>query len=916
MDKQSKPSQKYNISCGPYLPLNIGTDKYCKKNSGTLVLADISGFTRISEQLGNIGRSGTEELTLIMDKFFEDLLFIVRVNQGNVLKFIGDAILVEFDHPEKARACSSQMLDKVRQYKNLESSGLCFALGIKIVIGSGSWIEYILGNSSRAEFFQSGELLANLYLQEKIIEQDQIQEIILKPDITYNLDEVVKSQVLSPTSFLPDDLFDILEKSSFGEHRPVSCLFVKVTGYDINKPDLALLDELFCQLNYICSNNKGSINVVDNLCADGFKVLIVFGAPKSYGNDTFRSVQSAWEIIQLNEKFSPLSLKISLNSGYVYAGMIGDDLRRHYTVIGDVVNSASRMVDSLENPGIVVSKNVFRMTSKYIDYESLPSIQLKGKQQKVERYTPVKIKEKISYQYDFIGRDKEMQIIINQITNKNSVIIITGEAGIGKTRLIDEIYKNLYSQNFNLISVKAEQLKPTYGIFADLIMEQANIERSDSDWLKKKKLNDFIEKNSSQNSVDLQYNLPILVKILFNLEYENSLFQQMTPEIRKENLLDGIKNFLKIIPKPALIVIDDLQYVKNEDFEALDFITRSLLRLSNENISFIFSTRPEQRQIEFDRKIEIKKINLKPLSHQHVERLILNILGGKPLDISLKDFILTKSGCNPLYLEQFLLYMLENNYIALKEQNWTKCYSFHEDKVPESLFSIILARIDKFQENIKEIIRLASVIGLEFKEEIIESILKKTVHVELESAENEGIIDIKNKLEMEYIFSHALIRDVIYESILNETRKLLHKMVGQIIEEKFKNDLSGYFSLLAYHFDYAEDNSKAAEYYVNAGQKAQQEYRNDEAIKYYRRVLELLDIVKNKKFSEQYFEFLCINLLDIYILTGQIEEAMEFLNSVLPRKHINKLVRNMLIIKKNGTTVILMDPYLNRQSET
>jgi len=706
-----------------------------------------------------------------------------------VLKFIGDAILVKFTDRKKAQKCSNELIDKNKEFKNLKTSFKTFSISIKIVLASGKWKEFILGSEKRADIFLSGNIFRAIAENEKNIETDVIKDIGIIPSTKYLQDKIKVNKLITPLSFLPIDLLSIASEISFGEHRPVSCLFIKVTGYEIENPDFDILDNFFLNLMEIVEKYQGFLQLTDNVQSEGCKIFILFGAPVSYGNDVFRAVQSGIEIMNIQEKYKSLSIAVSINSGYVFAGMIGDERRRKYTVIGDVVNTASRLVDTL-NPGeIVVSKDVYRLTSRYMEYKKIDSVKVKGKEQEVERYIPEEIKDQIIYEYSFIGRNEEREIIINNLVKGNRFIYIKGDAGIGKTRLIDEIEKEIVLKDFTIIRAKAESLKQAYGIFAEMIQKMSGIEESDSGEEKKNKLQNYLNKFSGEIKKHFILILPILGKILFNIDYQESIYNQLSPEIRKENLLDGIRYFIEMHIEPICVVIDDFHFSKNEDIEALNFLSRTLILLSKKKISFFISSRPDSRELTTDKKIDRVEIELEPLCEKLVEKLILNILGGKPLENDLYNLLLSRTSGNPLYIEQFLLYMIEKNLIVLKDDSWIRCSAYREDDLPESLFSIILARIDQLQEKIKQSIRLASIVGIEFKEDIIEKIMERNVHLELQSAENEGIIDFKNRLELEYIFSHSLIREVIYESILNENRKILHRLVGQIIEDIYKTNI-------------------------------------------------------------------------------------------------------------------------------
>jgi tetratricopeptide (TPR) repeat protein len=288
------------------------------------------------------------------------------------------------------------------------------------------------------------------------------------------------------------------------------------------------------------------------------------------------------------------------------------------------------------------------------------------------------------------------------------------------------------------------------------------------------------------------------------------------------------------------VVIDDLHWGKKEDLEALEYLARKLFLFEKKIVNMMISSRPMKKTFELDDRIGKAVIDLKGLDDASVEDFSSQILEGKPLEPEIDTIIRKRAEGNPFYIEQFLLYLKEKELIVESQDRWDRGESFTEDALPESVFTLILSRIDHLEERVKESLRVASVTGMEFKEQIIEAVMNMPVRKLLKASMDEQLTYLKDMRELEYIFSHTMIRDVIYESILRERRKQIHLSVGKIIERGHRDSLAEVAELLAYHFRYAEEWEKEKGFVIQAAEKAYASYRSEEAMHYFSRAIALL----------------------------------------------------------------------------
>ncbi|MDD5529371.1 MAG: tetratricopeptide repeat protein [bacterium] len=822
------------------------SDKGILKVSGGLLLSDISGFTSMSESLAKEGKKGTEELTHILNDYFGMMLKIIQKYNGDVIKFGGDALLVGFyDNPKEkdVRACASEMMAGMERFKGIKTCAGTFDISMKIVGKSGEWNEFILGNDRRRGHFLCGDTIRETMLLEEhankgdIIIKNQSASGGLK--IKYQNDGV-KFKNYKLDSYLPEGVIKLVDKKSFSEHRSVSIIFINLQGYDENNPEVELLQDLFSKVISITEKYDGTINdIIPH--SSGNNIMILFGAPISHENDAERAVLASMEISKLN--IPPLVLKVGVCTGFVYAGIVGSDWRKEYTVMGDAVNTSERLMETAKAGEAIVSESTYHLTNTKIDYRKLEDIKLKGKEEVLKRFSLIKIREEKYFKFEFVGREKEIKDILKTIEVGGQTILLKGEAGAGKSRLLYEI-KNRVASTHKVLEGCMEEIKGPLHIFTSMIARDANIQPDEPEAVRKKNLGKYIKEIDKG---ELYRRISFIGAMLFGINYPDSMYEKTDAKLRFENLCDALRYYIEYQTKPTIIIFDDIHWITEDDIKVISYITRILFTISKEagKITFIFAGRPDPDIIDnlpIAKEIEVLKLQLLPLTEESVNQLSLEVLKNKPLPKDIAEIVFKRVGGNPFYLEQFLLDLIEKGLIKEKEGRWAKTIKFKEDDIPENVFSAIMARIDRLTKGAKETLTVGSVIGMEFSEEIIINILKELkVSFYLAETETEHLTHRKMIKEVRYIFSHAMIKAVIYDSILRARRKLLHKAVGEAIERLYGNQIEGFYGILAYHFNNANEWEKALDYNIKVGEKAKKEYHNEEAIRYFLKAAEIVE---------------------------------------------------------------------------
>lgn len=856
----------------PFLPNDIDTSYALKKRKGALLFADVKGFTELSEKFAEHGVLGTGELTHIIDGCFDSLLTVVRKYDGDVIEFIGDALFIKFKTMKTAEKCAKEMSEKIGSFSDIKTSLGGFSLSMKIVYTRGSWNELILGNPKKAVFFLTGKTLKRIALYEGKESKNDIVEV---PSPGTGNRKKIESlpldfKIKGTKSFLPNFSERLPKKGTFGEFRSVACVFIKIASYDEENPDYEDLNSAFVRIFKAVEKHGGSLNDLDNVREKGSRLLVLFGAPVAFGDDSERAVMFALETTGILNGMHGLQASSSVGAGYVYAGIIGDKKRKKYSVIGDTVNSTSRILDTLYDGEVAVTDDVFRMTKNRINYEAMTDVRVKGKKDLLKRFRPLSFKRETVKIYPFVGREKELKKVTGCVIKGRTVVTVVGQAGIGKTRFIEEIARIVAEKGVTVFRARAEEHRPAFHLFSSLAKNICSIAEDDTAKSKLSKLRKIFEK-SGKTWVAAIDDINLLAGMLFGIDVPDDKRLGLTPELKKENLIGAIVRLLESAGRRYCVILDDLHWSKPEDTEALKVITRLLLVFSPFPVSIILSSRPEADLNLEKKSIKILNIDLKPFDKKSFDEFIAQVLGRKKLEDQILKTVVERSGGNPFYAEQILSYLRDKNLITEKSGKWLAVPSYMEDALPENLFSIVTARIDKLGERIRESLRIASAIGMEFKVGIIDEVMRGKTDNELKSAAETGLVSLADREELEYIFSHALFKDVIYQSILSEKRKMIHLAVAKALEKSGATNSKERLSSLARHFDMAQQWNKAFKYRLEAGRKFKNEYLNEEAIFNLERAIQIAD--ESPVSTRQKLQAM-EDLIETYFNTGNVGKSL------------------------------------------
>ncbi len=645
-----------------------------------------------------------------------------------------------------------------------------------------------------------------------------------------------------------------------GERKQITVLFADISNFTalsekLDPEDVKNLVDGCAKL--IIQDIYHYEGTVDKFTGDG--VIALFGAPISLEDHAARALSSAIKIQESVKEYSrkiksefgyELEMRIGINTGLVVVGSIGNDLSMDYTAMGDTINLTSRL-ESFAEPGtILVSENTQRLVSDRFSFGPGEEYRVKGKKSAVTAYKVLDTKEDVTlrdFQTEgrltrFVGRKREINTLTDRIDlakeSQGQIISVIGEAGLGKTRLIHELRDLLGNEDLRWVEGKSLSYGKSIPYFPiiNLLKSFFRIESDYSERVTKNK----IEKEIREIDSDLLWTLPFLYSLLSIGPSDKSIEQMHEREIRRKSYEAVNSIFQRQSRKqPLLLVVENLHWVDSASEELINHIVHNIAR---SRIIILVSTRPGHLHL-FSDKSYYTQIILSPLSDADCESMIKQILKTQDVSRDLQDLILNKCEGNPLYLEEVVKDLLEQGAIKVSMGKSSLSKKGHELAVPGTILSIIMSRVDRLDENLKNTLQCASVIGREFSFPLLNGITGGGIelHEDLEKLkELELIYDKGPSPEPEYLFKHALTQEATYNSLLFGRRKDLHLSIGKLLENTHKNRLEEYYETLAYHFYHGEDVEKSLEYMTLAGDKAFRLHSTREAMEFYQKAIELI----------------------------------------------------------------------------
>jgi class 3 adenylate cyclase/tetratricopeptide (TPR) repeat protein len=631
----------------------------------------------------------------------------------------------------------------------------------------------------------------------------------------------------------------------------------------------------------------------------GDAVMALFGVPQSHEDDPVRAIKAAREIHEIVSSISPqyekrigkpLAMHTGICTGLVVTGEVNLEKGTH-GVLGDTINVASRL-SGLAKPGeIVISPDTYHQAEGYFTFEPMEPTAVKGKAEPIKPYQVLSSKEDPTTTHrlsglraELIGRKVEMAQLREAVANlkqgKGSIFSIVGDAGTGKSRLIED-----FKATINLDEIQwrdghcyAYSQNIPYFPLIDLLSRAWQIQEVDSPEQIRKKV-----ETAAGHLIGERNDLIPYLGSLYSLKYPE--IEEVSPEYWKTRLHEAVQMIFSSLTRknPTIICLEDLHWADPSSIELIRLILNDL-RLP---ALFLCAYRPPFNLFTAHQLAGLgqayQEIRLQDLSSSEAQTMVESLLKADHIPSELQRFIQTKVEGNPFYLEEVINALIESDTLIKDNGNWKLTKSIQEANIPSTIQGVIAARLDGLERDMKRVIQEASVIGRAFLYEILKRVtaLKDVMDKSLSGLERLEFIRTRTiQPDLEYIFKHALTQEVVYNGLLKKERQALHERIGLIMEQLFHDRLPEFYETLAFHYKQGQSISKAVDYLIKCGEKSLNRYSLDEANGYFQ---EAFDLLSNKQNKSKEDDKLIIDLLWkwflVYYYYGDFKGLTELLLS-------------------------------------
>jgi class 3 adenylate cyclase/tetratricopeptide (TPR) repeat protein len=649
-------------------------------------------------------------------------------------------------------------------------------------------------------------------------------------------------------------------ESGSGERKHVVVLFSDLSNYTrlSEKLDPEKIKELMARILEatlpIIEKYDGHL---EQILGDG--IMVLFGVAESHEDDALRALKTARGIHRQVNRLSgeqkktvgaPLTMHTGISSGLVVTGRIDRFAGRH-GVAGDTVNLASRLSGLAQPDDILVDEATFRSTQGTSRFEALPPSHIKGKAEPIPLYrflgpksTLKAVQRHSESRSPMIGRTRELRKLRQAFEHlrhgKTTTISLLGEAGTGKSRLIQAFRSSLHPDEIQWFETMAysHSRNIPYSLMTDLFRNILGIDSKDP-----------IEKVHTKmalqfgelDGVDIGM-LPLIAGFETMDTFEA---QSMSPEFWRARALAATVSVSSAVAakKPTIFCLEDLHWA---DESSLEMIRAALPNVSDP-LLIICAYRPGFQNAGGQPSNPIadntRELRLKELSPAQSAEMLSSLLNGGGIPGKLQDFVREKSAGNPFYLKEIVNALMETKALIRQEGQWSFSEPLQQSNIPSSIRGVISSRLDRLTPMSRRVLKEASVIGRSFSIKLLGRIMQESSNLQqamTELVKSNLIHPLRVDSKSEYAFKNALFQEVSYKRLLRKERREIHERIGLAIEDGFGHEMPEPEPTLAYHFQRGENREKAVIHLIRSGEKALQKYALASSHRYFKKALELV----------------------------------------------------------------------------
>lgn len=815
---------------------------------GTLVFADISGFTRLTERLARAGKVGAEEISQVLGTVFASMLDPAYRYGGDLLKWAGDAVWLLFDGPGHAiRACAAvgEMRATLRHVGKVRGTSATASLKLSAGVHSGAVRLFLVGTGHRELILAGPAASLTAQLQQDVpsgqIGVSPATAAALGPGLTGDpvgpglllrapprasfgpVRRPAAPAGLDLDGYLPAVIAEHLRAGEpDGEHRRVAVAFVKYLGADEllarGGPDaLGVALEHVIGAAQDAAQANGVTFLETDVCPGGGNIMLVAGAPRSAGQDEERLLAAVRAIL---DQGSALSLRAGVNVGRVFTGDLGPAYRRTYSVKGDAVNLAARLTAKAGPGELLATAAVLDQSARAYRTSPVAPFRVKGKSAPVQAFSVAGRARWAALVADgpLVGRDVEVAALRSALGSleqgQGGIVELAGEPGIGKSRLLGELLTMAGPTRSVVVRCDPYGSSTPYAAAGTLLRELIGVPGEATPGTAVGPLAGAVRRHRPE----LLPLLPLLANVVGADLPLTTEVAQLDPAFRRPRLEQATTELLRaLLGGPVVLAFEDVQFA---DEPSASLLTRLLGEAGDRPWLIVVTVQPARSAFRVPPEAEAVRLAPEPLSPDAARALLLDATEDAPLPPHQLDAISRRGAGNPMFLRELAAMTVRDG---------------DADQLPESVEGVIAAEIDRLAPADRSTLRAAAVVGTLFEPGLLAGVLGGPLAP--------GALDrlwtfITPETDGSYRFRHALTRDTAYEGLPFTRRRLLHGRLADTLEQRAGGEAAAEAAALSLHFFYAQRYPEAAYYARIAGEQAAAAYANPDAADFLTRALE------------------------------------------------------------------------------
>ena len=681
-----------------------------------------------------------------------------------------------------------------------------------------------------------------------------------------------------------------------GERKQVTVLFADLKGsmelLADRDPEEArqLLDAVLERMIEAVNRYEGTVNQV---MGDG--IMALFGAPLAL---EFHAVRACYAALRMQDNVNrwaeqvqqatrlAVRIRVGLNSGEVVVRSIGSGLHKDYTAVGQTTHLAARM-EQMATPGTtVIAPSTFHMAQRTIRVNPLGFRQVKGLDGPIEIFELVGavpnrsiLNTAVAHRLSqFVGRRAELerlrQMLAEARAGRGQAAGVTGEPGLGKTRLVYEFVHSPEIEGWRLLESSSLAFEKATSYLPIIEMLRRYFEIGDAD--SAARITERVVTKLSGMDPGLQSAVPPVLSLLDALPQDDA-FWDLDARARRRQILDALTQIVlnESDRGPVLIVLENLQWV---DTETEVFLGGLLERIHSARLMLILEYRPEFVH-DWQRCFGFNEVQIPPLAPEGAEELLKSLLGTDRSLLPLRQLLVGRAQGNPFFLEELVRTLAEAKILVGEPGAYHAASGTANLQMPATVQAVLAARIDRLSNEEKFLLQSASVIGLDVPQALLEAVTElpgDTFHNAIGHLQAAGFIDEAGLFpDIEFRFRNALARDVAYDSLLREQRRVLHSRIVEALEKMYSEHLPKQLDHLAYHAVRGEVWDKAETYNRQLGARAVARAANQEAVRAFETALQALGHLPLAPQSRVRAIDLRLDLRPPLLQLGRLDEVMK-----------------------------------------